>query len=57
LLPAPGNAPTGTVDNAAFSFQLAFAGPNGAEQDAQQIWPFSAKRLSEIRFFTAPRLC
>jgi len=35
LLPAPGNAPTGTVDNAAFFFQLAFASATGAEQDAQ----------------------
>jgi hypothetical protein len=57
LLPAPGNALTGTVDNAAFVFQLTFAGPKAAEQDAQQIWPFSAKRLAEMRFFIAPPLC
>jgi hypothetical protein len=57
LLPAPGNAPTGTIDNAALFFQLAFAGATGAEQDAQQIWPSSAKRLPEIRFFTALPLC
>jgi hypothetical protein len=57
LLPAPGNAPTGTVDNAAFFFQLAFAGAKGAEQDAQQICPLLANRLAETRFFIAPPLC
>jgi hypothetical protein len=53
LLPAPGNVPTASVDNAALCFHPAFVGASGAEQDAQQIWPFSANRLAEIRFLMA----
>ena len=32
---------------------IIFAGASGAAQDAQQIWPFSANRLAEMRFLIA----
>lgn len=54
LVPAPGRFVTGTVESFAACFQLWPADIKGWLHEAQHICPFSAYRLSEMRFFIEP---